>query len=1130
MENFSKIEQKLQLFSKKYYTSELIKGSILFISLGLLYLLFTLFIEHFLWLKPNARTLLFWLFIVVQLFLLIRFICFPIFKIIGLKQGISFEEASKIIGSHFPEIQDKLLNLLQLNQNNTKSDLLIASINQKSEEIQPVSFNKAIDFKTNIRYLKYALIPLIIWGLFFLTGTSKQLSESFNRVVNHSVAYKAPAPFYFHITAKNLTVIKGKDITVYVQITGKTVPEEVKIHFNKQQYFFKNEGNGLFSYTFTQVQNPVDFYASANGITSSLFKIAVINTPSIQNISLHLTYPNYIKKKNEIIKNTGNIIIPQGTIVKWAVKTSETDSVHLLSNNKRFPFLKDKKNKFQFKKQVKKALNYQITTTNKNLKDYEKLQFSIGVTKDEYPTINVKSNIDSISRGNAQFVGQIADDYGFKKLELVYYDKNNSQQNQKIKRIELTKNTLQTFFFEFPDNLNLQKGINYEMYFQVFDNDIINGSKKTKSQKFSYQQKTKNQIETELLQEQRNHIENLEKSLSKQKKDKKSLEKIQFELQNKKNVNWNNQKKIESLIKRQNQYKKMMQRQTDNLKENFSEKKEKNEALQEKKEDLKKRIEELKKLDKQQKLLDELEKLAEKLNREDLLKKTKELAEQNKQQEKSLERILEMTKRFYMEQKMQKIADNLKDLSKKQKDLSKKETSKEANKKASEKNNIEKIKEEQQKINNDFQKIKKELNELKKDNKNLKSPMEIPKMEDLAKQAQKELNKAKENLEKKNESESKKNQKKASDKMQEMSQKMQKSMQQMSAESEEENMEGLRQVLENLIMFSFNQEDLMNMFSKSNSSHPNFGKNLQKQHHLKTYFEHIDDSLFVLSIKNPKISSKIQDQLSLAHYNLNESLESFADNKFRQGITSQRYIMTAANTLADMLSNALDAMKNPKPGKGKGKGKGKSFSLPDIIKKQSELMKKMKDAMQKKKSGKPKDGKGEKDGKKSGEKSGKKEGGNKKGNGESEKLNGELYQIYKEQAQLRQQLEKALEQNKNQKLNKKENINAKKVVKKMEQLENDLLEKGFTQQSINRMQQLKYQLLKLKKATFEQNKDKQRKSNTNLKEFKSKNNKALKFKKLFYNQTEILNRQSLPLQPDYKKKVQQYFSLPKSNK
>ena len=161
------IEQKLQQFSRKYYTSELIKGSILFISLGLIYLFFTLFIEHFLWLKPTARTLLFWLFIIVEAFLFLRFICFPIFKIIGLQKGISFEEASKIIGNHFPEVKDKLLNILQLKQNSEQSELLLASIEQKSNELQPISFNKAIDFKSNRKYLKYAIIPLLIWGLLF---------------------------------------------------------------------------------------------------------------------------------------------------------------------------------------------------------------------------------------------------------------------------------------------------------------------------------------------------------------------------------------------------------------------------------------------------------------------------------------------------------------------------------------------------------------------------------------------------------------------------------------------------------------------------------------------------------------------------------------------------------------------------------------------------------------------------------------------------------------------------------------------------------------------------------------------------------------------------------------------------
>nr|WP_231891959.1 DUF4175 family protein [Tenacibaculum ovolyticum] len=1090
------IEQKLQQFSRKYYTSELIKGSILFISLGLIYLFFTLFIEHFLWLKPTARTLLFWLFIIVEAFLFLRFICFPIFKIIGLQKGISFEEASKIIGNHFPEVQDKLLNILQLKKNSEQSELLLASIKQKSNEIQPISFTKAIDFTSNTKYLKYTIIPLFIWGLSFLTGTSHKLSDSFNRVVNHSIAYKAPAPFYFNLTSNDLKVIKGKDITVYIQTTGEVIPNEAKVHFNNQQYFLENEGNGLFSYTFIDVQETLNFYVSANTIESQIFKITTINTPTIQNISLKLKYPWYIKKKNEIIENTGNLNVPQGTIVQWLVKTSETDTVSYIENKKRTNFTQEETGNFIFKKQIKQAVNYKITTTNKNLKDYEQLQFTIDVIKDEYPLITVKSNIDSISRGNAQFVGQISDDYGFKKMELVYYDKKNTQKTS-FKQININKNTIQNFFYEFPEGLNLEKGVDYEMYFQVFDNDAVNGNKKALSQKFSYRQKTTNEIDKELLQEQRNHIQNLENSLTKQQQSKKELEKIQFELQNKKKVNWNDQKKIKNLIKRQDQYKQMMQRQTENLQKNFSEKKEENQSLQEKKEHLKERIEELKKLEKQQKLLNELKKLTDKLNREDLIKKTKELAEQNKQQEKSLERILEMTKRFYIEQKVQKLADNLNELSKKQEELSKKETKKG----------------EQEKIKKEFNKAKEELNEVKKDNKELKSPMDLPSLDDLAKEAQKQLNKAEENLNNKKQSPAKENQKKAAKKMQEMSQKMKKSMQEMSANMEEENIEGMRQILDNLLVFSFDQEALMHKFSAGNSSHPNFGKNLQKQHLLKTYFEHIDDSLFVLSMKVPKISSKIQDQLSLAHYNLDQSLENFADNRFQSGVSNQRYIMTAANTLADMLSNTLDAMQNPKPGNGKGKGKGKSFSLPDIIKKQNELMKKMKEGIQKNNKGKPKEGK---DGKKKGEKEGKsgKQGGD---------INGELYEIYKQQSELRQQLEDAIKAGGNK------NGKAKQALKKMEQLENEILENGFNQKNINKMQQLNYELLKLDKAALEQNRDKQRKSNTNLQEFNSESVKALKFKKLFYNQTEILNRQSLPLRQNFKKKVQEYFNLQSKN-
>lgn len=1106
MSNFSQIEQKLQQFSRKYYTNELIKGTILFFSLGLLYFLLILFIEYFFWLKPVARTTLFWLFIFVEVGLLARFIIWPLFKLFGLQKGISNEESSKIIGNHFPEVSDKLLNVLQLKNNSQQSELLLASIAQKSNELQPIHFTKAINFSVNIKYLKFLLIPVFIWLITLFTGTNDKLNQSLNRVVNHNLAYNPPAPFSFNLTTNTLEVIQGKPITVYVEAKGEVIPEEAKIHFNNQEYFLENNGSGLFSYTFEEVNTTIDFYVQANAITSPTYSVKVIKTPSIKNISMNITYPRYLGKKNETLPNAGNITVPQGTLVAWKVNTSNTQDVNFKENRNNTPFTKINDTDFSFTKKINNNSNYEINTSNTKLKEYEKLQFSIAVINDEAPTIEVTSNIDSISRGTAFFAGKIADDYGISKLEMVYYDTQNPD-NQKFNTINTVKTPVQSFFAKFPNNLDLIEGVDYELFFRVYDNDAINGRKKAVSKKFSYRKKTNQELDNELLKEQQNHLQNIQNSLDKQQKSKDDLEKIQFDLQNKKNMNWNDQKKIQSLIKRQEQYKEMMKRQTQKLQENFSEKKEDNERLQEKKENLQKRIEELKKLEKQQKLLEELKKMAEKLNKEELIKKTKKLAQQNKQQEKSLERVLEMAKQYYVEQKMNQISKKLEELSKQQKELSEKE-------------NTQK---EQDKIKEQFNELKKELKELNKENEKLKKPMDIPAMEDLKKETENELNKAEENLKQNQEQKAKKNQKNAAQKMQQMSQKMQKSMEMMSDEMAEENMEDLRKIVENLITFSFDQESLMDKFSNTTSSHPDFGKNLKKQYQLKTYFEHIDDSLFVLSMRVPKISSKIQEHLGDAHYNLDESLENFSESRFRNGTTNQRYVMTSANELANMLSNTLDAMQNPKPGSGKGKGKGgKSFSLPDIIKKQEELSKKMQKGMQKKgNEGKPKDGKNGKKGEKGGE--GKKQGKDGQPR-ENDGLNGELYEIYKQQSQLREQLENALKNGKG------DNGDAKKALKEMEQLENEILEKGFNQSTLQRMQKLNYQLLKLDKATFQQGREEKRKSNTNLIQYNSSRAKEIKFKKEYFNQTEILNRQSLPLRQDYKKRVQEYFKNTKTEK
>ena len=188
MSSFEYIQNKLEQFVKRYYTNELLKGSILFLSIGLLYFIFTLFIEYMLWLNPTARTILFWIFIIVESALFINFIANPISKLFKLQKGINYEDASQIIGNHFPEVNDKLLNVLQLKQNTKVSELLLASIEQKSTELRPIPFKLAINFKTNIKYLKYAVIPALVFLISYLTGKTDWFSDSYERIVHYKTA------------------------------------------------------------------------------------------------------------------------------------------------------------------------------------------------------------------------------------------------------------------------------------------------------------------------------------------------------------------------------------------------------------------------------------------------------------------------------------------------------------------------------------------------------------------------------------------------------------------------------------------------------------------------------------------------------------------------------------------------------------------------------------------------------------------------------------------------------------------------------------------------------------------------------------------------------------------------------
>jgi len=223
---------------------------------------------------------------------------------------------------------------------------------------------------------------------------------------------------------------------------------------------------------------------------------------------------------------------------------------------------------------------------------------------------------------------------------------------------------------------------------------------------------------------------------------------------------------------------------------------------------------------------------------------------------------------------------------------------------------------------------------------------------------------------------------------------------------------------------------------------------------------------------------------------------------------------------------------------GQGNEEGQDFQLPDIIKGQQGIQEKMQGSGQ---NGQQSQGEGKQDGKneggsaegekgnkgkgqegKEGENGnpGEQTGGSKSnGNGLGEMDLDEVYEIYKEQQFLRQNLEKQLE---DMMMESDKNL-AKKLIQQMEDFENDLLENGITNRTRNKANMIQHQLMKLENASLEQGQKKERESKTNLNQFTNPITTKPELLEDYQNDVEILNRQALPLRKNYERKVKVYF-------
>lgn len=1108
---YNQLIDKLDQFIRKFYKNKIIRGLIYTVSLLLGFYLLVIMLEYFGQFDSNVRTVLFWGFVLSAAGILVYNVAIPLFKLFRLGQILSHKEAAIIIGKHFPDVSDKLLNTLQLKEmaDNPGLDnsLMSAAIDQRISEMKPVPFAAAVDFSENKKYIKYIIPPAAVI-LVLLFAAPSILTEPTDRLVRHKEEIVALAPYSLSIQNDSLQVVENEDFLLSVELGGEVIPDKVYILLNDQRYKLSKQNNTSHTYQFRNVNRDTPFQFYADGFYSPSYTLETLSAPLLVNFEVSLDFPSYTGFKDEISKNTGDLTVPAGTRIQWEFHTKNTDDIRVRFADSSLVLQKTGKDRFGMNYMAMHNDRYVIRTENSFLINRDSIMYRVEVVPDMYPMIAVEEERDTITGKQVYFTGNMKDDYGFRRLSFNYIFEDSDDETRVLNErstidIPVSKSTNSEQFYHHwnLEDLGIKPGDKLSYFFEVWDNDGVNGSKSSRTQMRTYSAATLDELIEERDEKNEEIKDQMKESLKEAKEIQKDLEELRKDLLEKEELSWQDKKKIEDLLKKQ----KNLENQVNSFQQKNQQKNEKqsefqqpNESLLEKQKQLENLMEQIM-TDEMRELMKELEKLMEEMDKDEIQEQIKEMDMSNEDMEKELDRALEQFKQLEFELKMEEQIDKLEKLAEEQKKLS--EESEKDEKES------EELKEEQDKLNEEFEEWKKEMEDLEKLNNELEDPNPMPENEEEEKSIDEDMKESSEELEKDKKKKAAGSQKSAGEKMKKMAEKMEMMQQQSEEEKAEEDMKALRALLENIITLSFDQEDLMGALKKIDTKDPKYVTHAQTQRKLKDDAKMVEDSLFALSKRVTQLQAPVNREITLVNENMQIALDELGERKTTVVTTHQQYVMTSFNNLALLLDDALQQMQkecaNKKPGKGnceKPGGMGAKPSASQMKKQQeamSEQLKKMKEKIEGFNKGEGKDGK----------------------KGEMSK---EMAQMAAKQAAIRREMEKMGEQ-----LNQDGSGNGneiKKIAKEMEEMEKDIVNQQFDIEMMKRQQDILTRLLKAENAEREREMDNKRKSQEAREQLISNPQNYSEYQKRKEKEIEMLKTLPPTLKPHYKEKVNNYFN------
>ena len=1127
MEKRNSLINKLDEFVWAYHLNRLTGGALTSIGTIVGSALIFIALEQFSRFGIAGRTVIFWVLVGGSATVLARWVLWPALDLFRIRKGLSHEEASAIIGTHFPEISDRLLNVLQLQrqlESSTDTDLslLNASIDERTEKLRAVPFKKAVNWQESTRLMRYAIPPVAIVVLLF-SWKPEWVQDPATRILSHRQDFIPPPPFAFEILNERLAVPAAQAFTLEAKTFGEESPKVVVMESQGQRYRMERSSSGVYRHTFPIVRETIDFELIAAVVRSPRYELEVLPVPVLLSTEVQLTPPKYTGLPSQTLQNVGNLKAPEGTEIRWQFKSKDTEQLRLVFGEELVNTTRAAAGVYTASRRVTTSEAYWVVPENKSVGSVDSVRYNIQAISDLPPRIKAIESVDSSEVKMRYFTGETMDDFGFSKLEFSFQFLELGERPEELLADEAgspvlgasTRVSLETpsgksnrFFFEWNLNdIGVAQGDVLEYWFEVWDNDLINGPKMTRSTSYTFAPPSEEEIRAERDEANQDIASRMSAAREEAEALRKEMEEVQRQLGEDDEFDWKDERALDELVKRQESLKNALEelqkanQEKDKRANEFSPEEER---IIEKQEQLQELIEQVMN-EELRAMYDEMQKLMDQMNPEMMEEMQEQLESMEVDQEsleKELDRALEQFKQLEYEVNMQEAIDDLKALAEKQEEL--------ADQTKDQTSPNDSLAAQQDSLNQAFEELQERLDELDQANEELENPNPTMERSDENESIEEKMDDSSDQIKQDKNKKASQNQKDAAEEMKQMAEQMETMMQQAEEESMEEDMEALRALLENIIQLSFDEEDIMASLGQINEDDPLYITNGQTQRKLKDDAQMVEDSLFALSLRIPQLAPAVNREIGLINHHMEKALSGFGDRETGEITANQQYVMTSFNNLALMLDDALQqmqqSMSESKPGTGNcekpgGNGKPKpSPSAGDMKKMQQSLgekLEKMKEAMGK--------------------------GANAGSSGKDQRqLSKELAQMAAQQAALRQMADK-----KAQELNADGSGDGKQmgdIAKEMEELERDLVNRDVSIETIERQQELMVRLLEAENAEMTRGEDNKRKSKVGKQNLAEQPPALEEYLKQKSQEVEWLRTIPLELDPYYRYRVNDYFN------